>query len=291
MVPGLARGLTGSLGLLRRGAGDPTMRHEGGDWWRVSRTPDGPATTRFTAEDADVRVAAWGPGAGWAVAAAPRLLGVHDDPGGFRPDHPMLRRLVHDHPHLRVGATGVLLESLAPTIIEQRVTGAEAYRAIHRLSRRFGDPAPGPLELRVPLSAEQWIAIPSWEYLKAGVDPGRARAVVLAATRVGALERALARPDADPDRILRSLPGIGPWTAAKVRQQVFGDPDAWSTGDYHVPGLIGTVLVGHAVANDEAERLLEPYRGHRYRVELLAWALGRPERRGPRRPLPTHLPH
>lgn len=95
----------------------------------------------------------------------------------------------------------------------------------------------------------------------------------------------------DPDSALRSLPGIGPWTAARVRQQALGDPDAWSIGDYHVPRAISFALCGEELDDDGCAELLEPFAGHRYRVELLlAQAGDRRERRGPRRSLPAHLP-
>src|ERR1700727_2214821 len=38
-----------------------------------------------------VAARAWGPGADWALAALPDLLGASDDPAGFRPGHPPLR--------------------------------------------------------------------------------------------------------------------------------------------------------------------------------------------------------
>ena len=61
--------------------------------------------------------------------------------------------------------------------------------------------------------------------------------------------------------------------------------------DYHIPGMITLALVGEVLDNDAAREVLEPYRGDRYRVQQLVVASGiRPERRGPRRTLPTHLP-
>ena len=63
-----------------------------------------------------------------------------------------------------------------------------------------------------------------------------------------------------------------------------------SFGDYHVAKDIGWALTGSEVDDDGLAELLEPYAGHRYRVQrLLELGVGRP-RRGPRMPLRTHLP-
>ena len=87
------------------------------------------------------------------------------------------------------------------------------------------------------------------------------------------------------------MPGIGVWTAAEVAQRALGDPDAVSYGDYHVAKNIGWALTGSEVDDDGLAELLEPYAGHRYRVQRLLELAGayRP-RRGPRMAPRTHLP-
>lgn len=284
-----------ALGRLRRGKGDPTHRVVDGCWWRATRTPQGPALMCLDVGRGEAR--AWGEGAEWVLERVPTLLGAGDDPSGFRPRHPVLTEALRRHPGLRVGRTEAVWEAYAPACLEQRVTGKEAFAAYRSLVRRYGEPAPGPAReqgsaaagMMCPPTPQRWARIPSWEWLKAGVDLSRSRPVVLGAGRAAALERTLHRGDAD--RGLRSLPGVGAWTSAEVRQRAHGDPDAWSDGDYHIPGLIGLALVGEELSNDDCRELLEPYAGHRYRVQLLVesmhpWA----PRRGPRRTLPTHLP-
>lgn len=243
---------------------------------------------RYRAVGRDAEVDAWGPGAQWLLEHAPIMLGDADDPTGFEPQHPLLVRLWRENPWLRVGATENIIEELAPAVIEQKVTGAEAFRSFADLTRRFGEPTPGQWPtppLVIPLSADQWRQIPGWDYLKAGVEQKRARTLVNAAARNP--NRLTTHPN--PDAALRSFPGIGSWTSAMVRQTAIGDPDAWSVGDYHVPKAIALALAGDAEA--DAEELLAPYAGHRYRVQQLVALSGvKPERRGPRRSLPTHLP-
>jgi 3-methyladenine DNA glycosylase/8-oxoguanine DNA glycosylase len=93
-------------------------------------------------------------------------------------------------------------------------------------------------------------------------------------------------------RRLRAIPGVGVWTAAAVEHTALGDPDAVSFGDYHVAKSIGWALTGSEVDDDGLAELLEPYAGHRYRVQaLLKLAGAAPPRRGPRMPARTHLPH
>lgn len=105
------------------------------------------------------------------------------------------------------------------------------------------------------------------------------------------LEETARLPMGQAHRRLRSVPGIGIWTAAKVAQTACGDADAPTFADYHVARQIGHAVLGRDVDDAGMARILEPYRGHRYRAERLLLAAGLPrERRGARMSLPTHLP-
>ncbi len=133
--------------------------------------------------------------------------------------------------------------------------------------------------------------MPSWEWLAAGVDPQRSRTVSAAVRYAGRLEECVGMPvDAARARIT-ALPGIGRWTWAEVAQRALGLPDEVSFGDYHVAKDMTWALTGTPQDDDALAELLEPWRGHRYRVQRLLELGGhhRP-RRGPRMTLPTHLP-
>lgn len=283
------------LAAHRRGAGDPTYRVLGdGRHARGIRTPEGLASLVVSTDigAGAVSADAWGPGADWVLDRLPRMLGADDDPTGFAPP-PQLAEAWRHHRNWRLGATDLVMESLVPTIIEQKVTGQEAFAAFRRLVRRFGERAPGPLELDlwVQPDAETLRMIPSWEWLQLPVDGGRSGPVVAAARVAASLERAGATSHEEFDRRLRSLPGIGVWTSAEVRATALGDADAVSFGDYHVAADVGWTLVGEAVDDDALAELLEPFRPHRHRVQRLVElaGLGRP-RRGPRLSPRTHLP-
>jgi 3-methyladenine DNA glycosylase/8-oxoguanine DNA glycosylase len=277
-----------TLSLLRHGKGDPCHQNLDGAIWRASRMPSGPVSYRITQPLRDeIHAQAWGPGAPELIAGLPELLGAADPVETFEPPLPIVADAHHRHPGLRMPRTMRLTESLVPAILEQKVVGKDAFASWRRLVLKYGEAAPGPvpLTLRLPPDAETFRKVPSWEWHRAGVDPKRARAVVATMPRVDALQRAAeTRAPEELYRMLRSLPGIGVWTAAEVGYRVLGDPDAIPIGDYHLAPLIGWVLQGRRdLGHDEVEPLVEGWRPHRFRVvRLLELAGAAPPRRGPR---------
>ncbi len=273
-----------TLAPLRHGAGDPTLRFTPTGTWRASRTPLGPATIHLVAYRDGYAVKAWGAGREWAVESLPRLLGSEDRPEEFNPPQGLLRDLHRRLAGLRLGRSDAVLESLVPAIIEQKVTGTEARRAYHGLLRRYGEPAPGPGGLLVPPSPERLLALPYHAFHPLGLEARRAVTILRAAERSAWLEAATTlAPDAARAR-LQAVPGIGPWTAAEVARSAFGDPDAISVGDFHLPQLVCWALTGDPTGDDvRMLELLDPYRGQRGRVQRLLEASGmRPPRHGPR---------
>ncbi len=287
----------GILAQQRRGGSDPTFALDGaGRAWRGTRTPAGVATLLVEARpgSGEVHGQAWGPGADWVLDSLPDLLGASDDWSGFEPRHPVLAEALRRHPHARLGRSGLVMEALVPSIIEQKVTGQEAFAGFRMLVHRYGERAPGPgrdRKLWVQPTAERLRLIPSWEWLRMHVDPARSRAVVTVARVAASLERTAALPADEADRRLRSIPGIGVWTSAEVRQRAFGDPDAVSFGDYHVAKDVGWALTGRPFDDGELEEFLEPWRPQRGRVPALVGTAGlhRP-RHGARMAPRTHLP-
>ncbi|OBH93255.1 DNA-3-methyladenine glycosylase [Mycobacterium sp. E2733] len=280
-----------TLAPLRRGLGDPCFQASGdGAIWRTSLLPTGPVTARISRAAANAaQCVAWGSGAPEFVERLPALLGREDDASDFLPRDPVVAAAHRRVPHLRLGRTGLVLEALIPAIIEQRVPGADAFRSWRLLVSKYGSPAPGPApgRMRVPPSADEWRHIPSWDFHRANVDPGRARTVVTCARRAASLERLASRPHAQAREAMMSLPGVGEWTAAETAQRAFGDADALSVGDYHVPKMIGWTLAGHPVDDAGMLELLEPMRPHRHRVVRLleASGLAYEPRRGARLPV------
>ncbi|MPZ63012.1 MAG: DNA-3-methyladenine glycosylase 2 family protein [Propionibacteriales bacterium] len=295
--PGFACELSAILWPFQKGRGDPAYQKDpDGGIWRAIRTPEGAATVHLTSlpADGEIHVSAWGEGAEWAADRLPAMLGAEDDPSGFEPRHAWIAEAWERHRGLRVPRTGLVFESALAAVIEQKVTGGEAYAGWRRLLRRYGEEAPGPGRargMRVPPAPATVARIPSWEWLRMPVDPGRSRTVVAVARVAGSLERTLGLPSQEADRRLRSLPGVGRWTSAEVRQRAHGDPDAVSLGDYHLGRRVGWTLLGEVLDDDAVEEFLEPYRPHRFRVQQLVDVAGSsPPRRGPRMAPRRHLP-
>ncbi|MFE3586710.1 DNA-3-methyladenine glycosylase family protein [Streptomyces niveus] len=281
------------LGPLRRGPADPTFRTgPDGSAVRASRTPAGPGTLRVRADQDGVRADAWGPGADWLLERLPELLGADDDPDAFVPRHRLLAASARRRPGLRLCRTGLVLESLIPSVLEQKVTTIEANRSWRHLVRKYGEPAPGPYgsgdnRMYVMPDPRTWAMIPSWEWHKAGVDSKRSDTVARAVRVARRLEEATTMEPGQAAARLELIPGIGPWTSAEVLQRSNGAPDAVTVGDLHLPGIVGYALAGRPDTDDAGMlELLEPYAGQRHRAVRLILLTGRtPPRRAPRMPV------
>jgi hypothetical protein len=270
-----------------RGTGDPTLRYTAdGAAWRTTTTPSGPATVRIAVRAGAVTTAAWGPGAAWAGARVPVWLGADDRAEGFDPGgHPLVVRLHRRLTWLRLGRTGMVWDALVAAVLEQKVTGVEAHRTWRELLRLAGDPAPGPAPsgMRVVPSARRVLDVTDWQWHRCGLDGARRRALRAVAGVASRLEPREGDDSASLQRRLRTVPGIGVWTAAEVAQRALGCPDSVSVGDYHTKNLVGWSLAGRKTDDDGMLELLEPWRGHRQRVvRLLTVGGGMPPKRGPR---------
>ena len=285
-----------TISVHRHGGGDPTYRRDAtGAIWRTSLTPDGPGTLRVhsrrpvAAGEARgvVTGEAWGPGAGWLLDSLPAQLGFHDDRAGFIAHHPVIGELALAYAGLRVGRSGRVFEALVPAVLEQKVVGREAHRAWRYLLAKFGTAAPGPAPdgMRVFPSPRTWARIPSWDWHRAGVEGVRARTIITAAAVAARLEQALGLDPAEADRRLVSLPGIGPWTSAEIRQRAMGDPDA-VLGRRLSPTERGRLDAGPA---DHRRRRDAPAPGPLRRAPLPRDQAHRARRQPPPAPRPAHV--
>lgn len=285
-----------TLGLLARGGDGPCFRRTPGGVWLTMRTPQGGATLYVsTLRDGEVEASAWGPGAEWAIAGVPELLGRDDDWSGLDVSRsPLLTEVLRRSPGIRLSRNRLVFEMLVPSVLEQKVTAMEAWRAWRLLVRRHGEAAPGPAPdgMVVAPSAETWRMVPSWEWHTAGVGPQRSETVVRSTRLATAIERTIdEHPDA-ASRRLQSLPGIGVWTAAEITLRAHGDADAVSVGDYHLAATVGCALTGSPVDDDGMLELLAPWAGQRQRVLRLIGLSGvRKPRRGPKITIQDHRRH
>jgi 3-methyladenine DNA glycosylase/8-oxoguanine DNA glycosylase len=258
--------------VLRHGPGDPTIRFGRDGVWLARQTEAGPACLRVWIEpgEAAVRAQAWGPGAEPAMEAVPGLAGLLDEPDELVPQHALVRDLQRRFGGLRLPRTGQLLAALIPAVTEQKVTAGEAHGAYAALVRRLGEPAPGPLPLRLPPTGKSLAALPYFEFHPMGLERRRAELVIRIARLESRIEGLANLDPAAASLRLREIPGIGPWTAAEACRIAFGDPDAVSLGDAHLPDLVAWALAREPHGDDARMlELLAPYPGQRARVVRL----------------------
>ena len=126
----------------------------------------------------------------------------------------------------------------------------------------MGSPAPGRRnDLLIPPSAEVVAWLGYEELHPFGIGRKRATIVLEAARRAKRLDEILTMERSDAYARLTAVRGIGPWTAAVVMGEAWGDRDAVPVGDYHLPSMVTWAMLGQRKGTDEEmPELLEPYR-------------------------------
>ena len=262
--------LAKTLFPLCRGSSDPTMRVGVADAYRAMRTPEGPATVHIRSIGYDISTQAWGPGARWALESVPGMIGALDDDTGFEPQHHVIQELWRRNKGVRITRTGAVMHSLIPTILEQKVTGVEARRAYRAMVFATSEPAPGDLGLYLPPDPVRLAETPYFAFHPWGVERRRAESIRAACERASRLEAGASLPVSQAKARLLEIHGVGPWTVAEVARTALGDADAISVGDFHLPNVVCWALAREPRGTDERMlELLEPYRGHRGRVQTL----------------------
>ena len=110
-------------------------------------------------------------------------VGANDDPSVFEPKHHVLRDPWRRMRGLRLGRTGAVVQALVPSILEQKVTGREAFRSYWALVRKYGEPAPGPADLLLPPAPRVLAELPYWAFHPLGIERRRADTVRRACAR------------------------------------------------------------------------------------------------------------
>ena len=280
-----------TLGAYRMGPGDPTIRLERGRLAWAHQTPAGPATMEVVRRGEEISVDLWGEGSNWLTPRVPDLLGLRDDPTAFAPKDPSFRSIWKRTLGIHLPTLPSLFPRLAQVILLQLVTTSEGQRAWRRIVRDLGALAPGPHDLRLPPRSADVAGAPWVRYVGDGVPHKQARTLVRSARAMASLEDSGIWGGEEALQSIAELRGIGPWSVGYLRGTALGDPDAVITGDYHLPHSAAWILAGRERGtDDEMLALLEPYRGHRFRVIRALLASGiRAPRRGPKkaiRPLP-----
>ncbi len=265
-----------SLRFVPFGLYDPSCRRWTGALWQAARTPAGPVTLALAEMPGGARATAWGPGAAWVVERVEALLGLRDDPSAFAPPPGPLATLARRGRGLHLVRVPWVFDVLCQFILQQRVSFRDAARAHRHLVRRLGEPAPGPPGLLLPLAPRHWRQLSSEDFRRAGIDGQRAGRLRAAAREARSVDATFGREPAAARAALGRIRGCGPWTVEMVMGFALGDADAVPVGDLHLPSLVAHALVGEPRADDARMlALLEPYRGHRFRLIRLLLAADR----------------
>jgi 3-methyladenine DNA glycosylase/8-oxoguanine DNA glycosylase len=201
-------------------------------------------------------------------------------------EHPLVRELHRRNPGLRMGRTGRVFDPLLVAIVSQKVTGREAGSSMKELGRRFSEPAPGPMPLRLPPDPDMLASATYFELHPLGIEQRRADVVRRAASDASRIERLAGADPAEARLYLERIHGIGVWTSAETVAVSHGDADAVSVGDFHLKNEVAWHLTGRSRGTDEEMiQLLEEFRPHRGRVMRLLATLGHAPAYGPRMPI------
>jgi 3-methyladenine DNA glycosylase/8-oxoguanine DNA glycosylase len=263
---------------------DPVTRIDDKALELALHTPDGPASIAVSESPGAVEVRGWGEGATWLVPHLPGLLGLVDNAAAFAPGSGVVRQLWRRFAGTHLPRFPRVFDRIVRVTLLQLVTWQEACGAWGRLVDELGEESPGPLGVRLPPSPATLKSTPDYALVGMGVRSQQARTILRLARYAGRIEEAaLLGPQTLAER-LGALQGIGPWTIAYVQGNALADPDAVILGDYNLPDTVAYILAGEPRASEQRMlELLEPFRGHRFRVIRLLWMNGvSAPRRGPR---------
>lgn len=264
----------------RFGPGDPSTLCRGDLFEKAVWTPEGPGLLRLRWAEGAVEAEAHGPGGDWLLPWVPALLGSQDDPGEFHPG-PLASRYRRWR-EFRLSRAPWLSHTLVQVVLQQRVSWRDAAQAFAGLVRRHGEPAPGSSRVLLPPSFRTMHRLGAAEFAAVGVENKRAATLREVGFRASRLDR-LDGPEAVA-AALDAIPGVGVWTRENALGLALGCADVVPLGDYDLPNSVAFALAGEARADDQRMlELLEPYRGHRFRILRLLMLAGiSAPRRGPR---------
>lgn len=262
-----------SFSLHRMGPYDRTV-YLADDCFRRAFFFEGTAAAVEICRDEDgLRVSAFGERAEGLQTEVRRGLAQSDLYAEFATEDTGILRLHRRLAGLRVLRVPWVYETTCSLILQQRIRTVDAFRDWRRLTQRYGMDAP--LGLRAFPAAEVLARVPLHALEGMGIDQQRARTLLRFANEMRFVKLDTGMSFADLRRCLCGIGGIGGWTVESVLGLSGGDVDAAIPGDLHLPRVVCYALAGEMRGSDERMmELLEPFRGHRYRVIRLIYASG-----------------
>lgn len=262
-----------TFAMQRLGQHDPTAELVG-DCFRKAFFYLGVASTVEICRDGDgLAVTAFGPKAEQLLEEMLAGFAQQDGYFDFPTEDTGVLRLHRSLPGLRLLRVPWLYETACSVILQQRVRTVDAMRDWRRLTYRYG--APAPLGLRAFPQASVLAQVPLFALEQMGIDPRRAKTLLRLAREMAFLRLNASLDFAELRKRLEKVPGIGPWTTESVMGYGAGDADATIPGDLHLPRIVCYALAGEQDWSDARMlELLEPFRGHRFRIIRLLYAAG-----------------
>lgn len=227
---------------------------------RLLPLADGPAEVSVQLAADHVAVSGEVGGAADEVAALVRhWLGLDADTAridAVLAADPLLGPLVAARPGLRVVSWADGFEGAVSTVLGQQVSVAAGRTFAARLLAEYGEPQPGGL---VAFPAPEVLAAAPLAELRTAVGVPRSRARTVQALAAAVADGLPLRPGAAVRGELLALPGVGPWTVEHLALRVFGDGDAFPSGDLVLRRALGAESAAAAV---ERARGWSPHRAH-----------------------------
>lgn len=174
-----------------------------------------------------------------------------------------LGALASRRPGLRLPGTFDGFEAAVRAILGQQITVRAAHTIAGRVAGAFGEPIEAPhaaLRFVFPTAARVAVLVPA-DIAQLGVVNARAKAIIAVARALheGSLRLDPGAPVDATLRTLRSLPGIGEWTAQYLAMRALGWHDAFPHTDFGVLKALGERDPKRALAHAEQWR---PWRAY-----------------------------
>ena len=271
-----------TLWLAGMGHRDPSLGVTQDEAWLAFHTPEGPVSVHGKLVGVTLTVQCLGEGRQWMLPRVSALFGLHDSLEAFQPSGKVLE-LQKRLPGAHLPTLPVVFHRLVQVVLQQLVTWPDALRGWIKLTQQFGSAAPGDGGLRLAPSASEIARMGYYDLVSCNIMPRQARLIQRLAREARRLERLADQAD-ELAKYLLTIRGIGDWTVQHLLGTSCGVSDAVLTGDFGLPHTVAWYLAGKERSDDEEMlRLLEPYRGHRFRVINLLWQSGiEAPRRGPK---------
>ncbi|MBB4934000.1 AraC family transcriptional regulator of adaptative response / DNA-3-methyladenine glycosylase II [Lipingzhangella halophila] len=201
---------------------------------------------------------------GTAVQRCRRLLDLDTDPHAVAEvlaQSDLLGPAVAAAPGLRAPGHVDPAELAVRAIVGQQVSVAAARTVAGRIVEQYGKPLTAPNGGLTHVFPEpEDLAAANPEDLPMPAARARALQGLMAALASGEVDLGPGADRADAEARLRSLPGVGPWTAGYIRMRALGDPDVLLESDHGVQRALR--YAGHAGPIGDVARTWRPWRSY-----------------------------